>query len=254
MKYQKVNLESYQRISKYQDMNKIQAILLKLRTKIARKIREFVHSNKSRKYSFHSAMSDVIKENKMSADFIDCYSLYEDVLERQPECILELGPGASTIAICLAILEVKSFNPSYNPKFISVESRSKWLEYHKSKMPENLLGLVDMRLSGEEVFEFEGKKVARYTSLPKDKYDFVYVDGPDLHGLGVYLQTDIIDLAPFLSEECYIIFDGRRRSVKFQSSYLNSFKFRRHYRSLNYILFRGKISSGFLFDYFLPRH
>ena len=114
--------------------------------------------------------------------------------------------------------------------------------------------LVDMRLSEEEVVEFQGRKVARYTTLPHRNFDFIYVDGPDLHGLGVYLQTDILDLEPYLSNECYIVFDGRRRSVKFQSFFLPNLFFRRHYRSLNYILYRGKVSSGFMFDWLLPRH
>ena len=104
---EKVDLESYERISKYQDLNKLQVLAFKIRTKISIKIRNFTNSIYSVDHSFLSAIDDIVGENKMSADPIDCYSLYEDILERKPQCILELelGPGASTIAICLAILK-----------------------------------------------------------------------------------------------------------------------------------------------------
>ncbi len=171
-------------------------------------------------------------------DFADSLALFEQVMNSSPNYLLELGPGTSTAVICLAISEIQKKNPSYKPIFIAVENQIDFIQYHQKLMPVELKPYVQMVYSTASLKSFDGYLTAQYDDIPIYPYDFVHVDGPDNHGMGVNIQSDIINIKNSLGKHCYIVFDGRETSSRFTRKYLNGFSFKRHKYTLNHIIFR----------------
>lgn len=143
-------------------------------------------------------------------DLADAIALYEHVLQRKPACILELGSGTSTQVICMAIEVTRRADPAYCPTFLSFESEHGWLQYHEQSFMPFLRKHVDLRLCPIE----SSGGVTRYEGVPRLPYDFVFVDGPDLHRLGCESSADVIDLAPVLASDALVVFDGRAKTVE----------------------------------------
>lgn len=209
------------------------------------------HKKLSKYPELKNLILDLTKANKMSADISDCLALYEDILRLKPNFILELGPGTSTTAICLAIKHVKEKDKDYGPVFVAVESREEWLNYQIEKIPKELLSNVELLLKKEKVKTFKGKKVAYYEDIPIHPYDYIHIDGPDIHGLGVDLQLDLISLEKHLNENCLIVFDGRRNASRFSRKIMSGYKFRRHSKTLNHMISKKTISNGFFLDFII---
>ena len=207
------------------------------------------HKKLSKYKKLKKLIVDLTLANKFSEDISDCLALYEDIINLKPNYILELGPGTSTAAICLAINEVKKKHKNYSPTFIAIESRSEWLDYHFKNIPSELLTNVELIISYEKVKTFYGEKVAFYENIPEHPYDYIQVDGHDIHGLGVDLQSDIITLEKNLNKNCLIMFDGRRNAARYSRKNMSGFKFRRHSKTLNHMISKKKIKNGFIFDF-----
>lgn len=241
--------------NKYSQLSKLGILKKKLRDKTYLLIRKIINYKYHKKLSNYPELKDLIddlsRKNKMSADLSDCIALYEDILNLKPEFILELGPGTSTAAISLAINQVKKSLKSYSPVFIAVESRDDWLNYHKENIPNKLLLNVDLISRAEKLTTLNGEEVAYYENLPLHPYDFIHVDGPDIHGLGVDLQGDLIFLEKHLNNNCLIIFDGRRNAARFSRKYMSGFKFRRHSKTLNHMISKTNLDNGFIFDFLI---
>ncbi len=239
---------------KFKGLNKRQIILKKIKQKLYLMIRDIInisYHKRLNKYSGLKKLLDESRKNKMAADISDCIAVYEDILSLKPNYILELGPGTSTAAICLAINEIREIYKDYSPTFIAIESRKEWLKYHQENLPSNLQQNVKLMLSDELTSTFNGEEVAYYEFIPSYPYDYIHVDGPDIHGLGVDLQRDLISLEKDLSENCVIVFDGRKNASRFSRKNMNNFKFRRHSKTLNHIISKKPIKNGFLFDFLI---
>ena len=238
---------------RYANLTKFQILMKKLRDKTYLFLTKVINISYHKRLSRYSKLEDLIinltKANQMSADVSDCLALYEDILNFKPNYILELGPGTSTAAICLAIEEVKKKNNSYKPKFVAIESRLEWLNYHKDNIPKDLLLNVELIFREEKTKKLRGEKVAFYENIPIHPYDYIHVDGPDIHGLGVDLQSDLISLEKYLNEECLIVFDGRRNASRFSRRYMKGFNFRRHSKTLNHMISKKYINNGFFLDF-----
>ena len=252
------------RYDKFKNLSEFQKYKKVIRDKIYLFIRRIIDIRYHKKLLEYTELNILLNnlseaKNKITgsgprtADISDCLALYEDVLKLKPNFILELGPGSSTAAICLAISIIKRNNPSYSPVFIAVESQKYWLDFYMKNIPDNLLENVSMILRNELTKDFKGKKVAYYDNLPIYPYEFIHVDGPDIHGLGVDLQSDLITLEKHLSDECLIIFDGRRNASRFSRNNMSKFNFRRHSKTLNHMISKTNIKNGFIFD-FLKRN
>ena len=209
------------------------------------------HKKLSKYKKLKNLIVDLTRANKFSADISDCLALYEDIINFKPNYILELGPGTSTAAICLAINEVKEKDKNYSPVFIAIESRTEWLDYHLKNIPSKLLSNVELIIRDEKVKTFNGEKVAYYENIPVHPYEYIHVDGPDIHGLGVDLQSDLITLEKHLNKNCLIMFDGRRNAARYSRKNMSGFKFRRHSKTLNHMISKKKIENGFIFDFFI---
>ena len=239
--------------NKYSQLSKIGIFKKKLRDRtylFIRKIINYTYHKRLSKYPKLKELIDLSRANKMSADIADCLALYEDILNLKPNYILELGPGISTAAICLGIDKIKENDINYSPVFVAIESRPEWLNYQKENIPKELLLNVDLISRKEGVKFLHGKEVAYYENIPLNPYEYIHVDGPDIHGLGVDLQGDLIYLEKYLNKNCLIVFDGRRNAARFSRKYMSSFKFRRHSKTLNHMISKENIQNGFIFDFF----
>lgn len=241
---------------KYANLSKFGIIKKKLRDKtyffLTGLINLFYHRKLSKYPKLKSLIVNLAKANHlMSADISDCLALYEDILQLKPNFILELGPGTSTAAICLAINQVKEEKKDYDPVFIAIESREEWLNYQVENIPKEVLSNVEILLREEKVKTFKGNKVAYYENIPIYKYDYIHVDGPDIHGLGVDLQLDMISLENHIDQNCVIVFDGRRNASRFSRKNMSGFYFRRHSKTLNHIISKNNIKNGFFLDFLI---
>ena len=77
-------------------------------------------------------------------------------------------------------------------------------------------------------------QVAHYNDIPAPPYDFIYVDGPDHLKYGAAVGSDLVDLAPGLAPDGYVIFDGRQASARFAIKHLPKAVPRHHPFSLNF--------------------
>jgi len=214
-------------------------------------INYFYHRRLSRYSKLKDLIVNLTKANKMSADISDCLALYEDILNIKPKYILELGSGTSTAAICLAIDKIKEKENNYSPVFVSIESRPKWFNYHKENIPKDLLCNVQLIFREEKIKILHGEEVAFYENIPIHPYEYIHVDGPDIHGLGVDLQSDLISLEKHLNDKCLIVFDGRRNTSRFSRRNMSGFNFRRHSKTLNHMISKEKINNGFFLDFLI---
>ncbi len=247
--------KSLKKWDKYANLSKFGIFRKNLRDKTYLYLTKLINYSYHRKLSKYAKLKNLIVKlinaNKMSADISDCLALYEDILNLKPKYILELGPGTSTMAICLAIDEVKSKQKSYSPTFIAIESRPEWLKYHKENIPKDLLLNVELLLREEKIKTYKDKKVAFYEDIPIHPYEYIHVDGPDIHGLGVDLQLDLISLENYLNEKCLIVFDGRRNASRFSRKNMTGFNFRRHSKTLNHMISKQNIKNGFILDFLI---
>jgi len=165
----------------------------------------------------------------------DSVVLYEQILARRPKVILELGPGTSTAVIALAILQVRVHDPYYAPRFIAVEEDERWLSYHRETIPPHLASSVELMASPIEVQEFRGMRLTKFAGIPALPYEFIHVDGPSFQQSpnrstvlppGCVGNKDLIDLAPMLSNRCFIIFDGRETTARITATELERLGFR----------------------------
>jgi hypothetical protein len=192
-----------------------------------------IYAIRLRKYPKLVALFEEMRSNKdhAVASNADALSLFEAVLSRKPQNILELGAGHSSAVIALAGEEAGN-----RPRFVAVEESPHWMEQHKKVIPSRLQERIELTLSGTEARLYDGTKAARYTAIPSAPYEFVHIDGPDHFALNTPLCGDVVDLLPNLAQRCLIVFDGREASARFARPYLEKagFKTSRHPFTLSY--------------------
>ena len=123
----------------------------------------------------------LFKKNDISkhVSWITIFQLYNYILKKKPKKILELGSGLSTLIILVAINNIKNIYPKYNPIFVSMENNKKYYLNTKKKIPKyykNKVKLVLSKIIKDNFLLFSGY---RYLNVPKMKYDFIFVDGPN---------------------------------------------------------------------------
>ena len=121
------------------------------------------------------------KKNDISkhVSWITIFQLYDYILRNKPKRILELGSGLSTVIILVAIKDVKNIDQKYSPSFVSMENNKKYFINTKKKIPSNYRNKVKLILSKVIKDNFLLFSGYRYLKIPKMKYDFIFVDGPN---------------------------------------------------------------------------
>ena len=207
-----------------------------------RKFLRLVYARRLVRYPELQSLVDKFSKSKSAAvDLADAIALYEYIHRLKPKCILELGPGTSTNIISLAIDEIKKKDPSYEPTFLSIEENPEWLRYHEATFEPSLRKHVklDALPTAKKQVDATGG-AACYVGLPKLKYDFVFVDGPDFLRHGCEWSCDVIDLLDNLAPRVWVVFDGREVTARETWKRLQSkgFKRKRNPYSLCYEIYR----------------
>jgi hypothetical protein len=101
---------------------------------------------------------------------IDYWHLYAAIRRYRPQCVLELGTGASTIVIAHALLE------NGGGRVTSMEESRDWYQHAQENLPPDLPVEIVLSDTVEDCYSiFRG---IRYRDIPDRPYDFVFVDGP----------------------------------------------------------------------------
>jgi hypothetical protein len=134
-------------------------------------------------------------------DVANAIALYEYIVQLKPQEILELGPGLSTLVICLAIDELRAADRTYAPRFLGIEEHLVWVAHLESGDDARLLEHVTIAIHPTT----SGDGAAWYLDIPRRPYDFVFVDGPDHVRQGCAWSRDVLDLAPdFAARVCIV--------------------------------------------------
>ena len=178
--------------------------------------------------------------NEFMPNFIDLERLFKLIIKRKPKVILEFGSGFSTIAICLALREIKA-KENFIGKLISVEGNKKWFDNTKNKINDDLKPFVKIKYSASNSILIDNQLASLHESLPNVSPNFIYLDGPsqfnvkkDINGISTRhkdmlpMVSDILKLEHFYTPGTMIVCDGRAANAKFLKD-----NFKRRWKYLN---------------------
>lgn len=141
-------------------------------------------------------------------DWPDLVFLYQEVLRLQPQSILELGSGCSTVTLWYALKELGK------GQLISLEADPYWYGVNAAALYR--LRIMDKADSPLLVFSpivYDHEGYLRYQFNPgrHRRVDFIYIDGPKL-----WKRDDVvIEPQLFVPEAREIVIDGRRSQGEF---------------------------------------
>ena len=209
------------------------------------------------------------KKNDISkyVSWITIFQIYNYILEKKPKKILELGSGLSTVIILNAIKKIKQKNSNYKPDFISMENHKKYFLNTKKKLPKHYRGWYKLVLSKTVKDSFLLFSGYRYLNIPKMKYDFIFVDGPNYNDQeGMSSSFDIVYILNNFSQKFDCIIEKRvstsyimqkllgRKSVKLslinRTTFLKADKKKINKRLDSRVFFKGLFSDIYFKGYY----
>ena len=101
------------------------------------------------------------------------------ILNTKPRMILESGTGASSIVLSLAVKKLKSDDPNYECKIISMESVKEWYDVAKVNLPAHHADTVELIYGPREKYEISMFRGYIHSNIPERDFDFVFLDGPN---------------------------------------------------------------------------
>jgi hypothetical protein len=135
----------------------------------------------------------ILKSTSTGCDYSELWVLNRHVRKARPSAILELGSGISTVVITNAVRSLA--REGHSCRFVSMEES---VEYHAqllSIFPPELLAHADILCSPVEDRAMPGGLIARTCrDKPRERYDFVFIDGPQVPKTGGYFDADILDV------------------------------------------------------------
>jgi hypothetical protein len=154
---------------------------------------------------------------------VTLWTLYRHVRARRPHAVVELGTGCSTVIIGEALRRNGAGH------LISVDANARWLGETEKNLPPALRPFVTLLHSPVLIEEIDGEPCHRFSLLPDQSLDFLYVDGPgpkDVPGWqGKVVAADPIHLEARFNPGFRMVVDKRSRNVTFLRRHL-----RRSYR------------------------
>ncbi len=162
-------------------------------------------------------------------DYADLLFLYETVLERRPRTILEFGSGCSTLAMALALRDLRESGAPAG-RLISIDSDERWAASTERALPPSLRGFCRVLHRPAAPERYNGTPVLRHADLPEVEPDLVYLDGPPLEP-GRQVAVDVLDLEDRFPPGFLLIVDGRWVNCMFLKEHLQR-PYRFHYRTL----------------------
>lgn len=157
-------------------------IRLYIKTKILRLARRFnrrraIDGLKRHPKLWEEVNNYMIKTKSTGVSWSDFYELYCAVRRLKPKNILELGPGASTIVMGMALMENEK--EGFPGKITAMEELDFYLKMSQELLPDFLKNYVEYCLSTRVDYCYEIYRGVRYENVPERDYDFIFVDGPE---------------------------------------------------------------------------
>jgi hypothetical protein len=153
----------------------------------------------------------------------DALFLMDQVFRRRPRWILECGAGASTLIFAYALAKLKRLY-GHDGGVVSVDESPEYLaKMVQPHLSESLAPLVSFHASPVAYWRYDNLRTGRhyygigYGALPRQAYDFVYVDGPQVrqggyHGVQKNADGGSIPAAlqakPFDCDALNVLLDG----------------------------------------------
>ena len=116
--------------------------------------------------------------NAIGAGYGDYLELYNYIITKKPNYILECGGGISTFVIAKA-LEKISFNTSETYLVVTMEEILEFHEQLKHNFPDDLKKFVNFVHSERVEKKYMFYCGVGYKNIPKYEYEFIFIDGPD---------------------------------------------------------------------------
>jgi len=166
------------------------------------------------------SMEDELKKyfkgsNTTGTQPITLWLAVQTILSIKPKMILESGTGASTIVLSLAVKKLKSEDPTFDCKIVSMESVKEWYDVAQENLPEHHSDTVEIIYGPRQKYEASMFRGYIHSNIPDYNYDFVYLDGPKFDDeKGTSFCADPIYLYQ-KSEKKVLkgVFDGRASSA-----------------------------------------
>lgn len=119
------------------------------------------------------------KSPSTGCSFSDYLVLYNYVKKHKPKEILECGTGMSTVVLAYALKENYQ-EGGVMGRVASMEEDGGYYEKAMGLFPDSLKEYAEIFLSSAVEDTRDFFRGVRYKDIPNRKYDFVFVDGPDL--------------------------------------------------------------------------
>jgi hypothetical protein len=143
------------------------------------------------------------------AGSIDYYVLYNYIIKRRPQIVLEFGTGTTTIVMAHAMREIGT------GRLVTVDHISKFSDETRFAMPPDLRPYVDFLLTWTEAELIDGVTCLRYHDIPMVDPDMIFVDGPPtLIGRQHYPSSDAAHVLEKATHSVDIIIDRRIATLR----------------------------------------
>jgi hypothetical protein len=147
--------------------------------------------------------------------FAELLSLYDVVVERQPQTIFEFGSGWSTYIFAKALADVEQRYGGDRPaKVFAFESDRQWFEHTQNVLPDYLSPYCEVIHSPIEESPSKQPTLLNYTNIPDEAPDMVYIDGPVLEDKA-YVTINPVLLESRFQDPFVLIIDSRFASVEY---------------------------------------
>jgi len=115
------------------------------------------------------------------ASYSDYLTLYEQVKSFKPREVVEFGTGITSVVLAQALIENAREDGGPTGRVTSMEDDRDWYEIAKSRLPEEVSGIVELVHSPKVDGYYKCFRGVQYEEIPDRPYDFVFSDGPDRH-------------------------------------------------------------------------
>ena len=115
------------------------------------------------------------------ASYSDYLTLYEQVKSFKPREVVEFGTGITSVVLAQALIENAREDGSPVGRVTSMEDDREWYDIAKSRLPDEVAGIVDLVHSPKVDGFYKCFRGVQYREIPERPYDFVFSDGPDRH-------------------------------------------------------------------------
>lgn len=165
------------------------------------------------------AVQDVAEYSKKSGttgtQWITLWMAIKKIKKHKPIWILESGTGSSTLVLAAAVSHLRSKDPGYEGRIISMESMPEWYDIAEKNLPQKYKNIVQIVYGPREKYEMAMFRGYIHSNIPEKDYSFILIDGPAFQDdRGIAFCADVFKIMEFSkSNIIHGVSDGRASSV-----------------------------------------